>query len=77
MIARHLYCPSMLCLLSLQDWLSMATELRSKNPREERINMPSDPYNRWQWRMHLKIEQLLEASQYNNKVKTMITRSRR
>ena len=28
-IARHLYCPSMLCILSLQDWLAMDTELRS------------------------------------------------
>jgi acyl-coenzyme A synthetase/AMP-(fatty) acid ligase len=76
-IARHLYCPSMLCLLSLQDWLAMDSELRRKNPREERINVPSDPYNRWQWRMHLTIEQLLKAERYNNKVKTMITRSKR
>jgi 4-alpha-glucanotransferase len=67
----------MLCLLSLQDWLAMDSELRRKNPREERINVPSDPYNRWQWRMHLTIEQLLKAERYNNKVKTMITRSKR
>ena len=67
----------MLCLLSLQDWLAMDMELRRKNPREERINVPSDPYNRWQWRMHLTIEQLLAADRYNNKVKTMITRSKR
>ena len=76
-IARHLYCPSMLCLLSLQDWLAMDSELRRKNPREERINVPSDPYNHWQYRMHLTIEQLLAADRYNNKVKTMITRSKR
>ena len=77
MIARHLYCPSMLCLLSLQDWLAMDGELRRKNPREERINVPSDSYNRWQYRMHLTIEQLLKADHYNNKVRTMITRSKR
>ena len=76
-IARHLYSPSMLCILSLQDWLAMDTELRSKNPREERINTPSDPYNRWQYRMHLTIEELLQATKYNNKVKTMVTRSKR
>ena len=76
-IARHLYCPSMLCILQLQDWLAMDSELRRKNPAEERINVPSDPYNRWQWRMHLTIEQLLQAERYNNKVKTMITRSKR
>ena len=76
-IARHLYCPSMLCILSLQDWLAMDSELRRKNPQEERINTPSDPYNRWQYRMHLTIEELLQATKYNNKVRTMIQRSKR
>ena len=77
MIARHLYCPSMFCLLSIQDWLAMDSELRSKNPREERINVPSDPYNQWKYRMNVSIEELLKADKYNNKVRTMITRSKR
>jgi 4-alpha-glucanotransferase len=76
-IARHLYCPSMMCMLSLQDWLAMDGELRSKNPREERINVPSDPYNRWKYRMHITIEELLKADKYNSKLRTMITRSKR
>ena len=76
-IGRHLYCPSMLCLLSLQDWLAMDGELRGKNPRDERINVPSDPYNRWKYRMQITIEELLKADKYNNKVKTMIQRSKR
>ena len=76
-IARHLYCPSMLCILQLSDWLAMDSELRCKNPQQERINTPSDPYNRWQYRMHLTIEQLLEAERFNKKLKTMIQRSRR
>jgi 4-alpha-glucanotransferase len=76
-IARHLYCPSMFCVLSLQDWLSMDGSLRGKDVRSERINVPSDPYNRWQWRMHLTIEQLTEADRLNKKLKTMISRSKR
>ena len=76
-IARHLYCPSMLCLLSIQDWLAMDGELRSKHPREERVNVPSDPYNRWKYRMHITIEELLKAEKYNKKIHTMITRSKR
>lgn len=76
-IARHLYSPSMLCVFSLQDWLAMDSELRSKNVRSERINVPSNPMNRWQWRMHLTIEQLLEATRFTEKMKTMITRSKR
>ena len=76
-IARHLYCPSMLCILQLQDWTAMDSELRRKNPQDERINVPSDAYNRWQYSMHITIEELLAATKYNNKVKTMIQRSRR
>lgn len=76
-IARHLYSPSMLCILSLQDWLSMDQELRSKQPRTERINTPGDPFNLWQWRMHLTIEQLMAADKYNKKLQTMIARSKR
>ena len=76
-IARHLYSPSMLCILALQDWLAMDGELRSKHPREERINTPSDPYNRWQYRMHLTLEELIAADRYNQKLRTMITRSKR
>ncbi len=76
-IARHLYCPSMLCILQLQDWLAMDSLLRRKNPQEERINTPGDHYNHWQYRMHLTIEELLEATKYNNKIRTMIQRSKR
>ncbi len=76
-VARHLYCPSMLCILQLQDWLAMDSELRSKHPQDERINVPSDPYNHWRYRMHLTIEQLIAADRYNNKVRTMIIRSKR
>lgn len=76
-IARHLYCPSMMCILSLQDWLSMDIGLRSDNIRSERINVPSDNTNRWKYRMHITIEELLKADKYNQKVKTMIKRSKR
>ena len=55
----------------------MDSELRSKQPRQERINTPSDAYNRWQYRMHLTIEQLMKADRYNQKLLTMINRSKR
>jgi 4-alpha-glucanotransferase len=66
----------MLCILALQDWLAMDSELWNKNPREERINVPSSD-NKWKYRMHLTIEQLIAAERYNKKVKTMVTRSKR
>lgn len=75
-IARHLYSPSMLCILSIQDWLAMDSELWNKNPREERINVPGI-HNQWKYRMHLTIEELLKADRFNKKVRTMVIRSKR
>ncbi|MBQ2196417.1 MAG: 4-alpha-glucanotransferase, partial [Prevotella sp.] len=76
-IGRHLYCPSMICILSLQDWLAMDNNLREKDVYEERINLPYDSYNQWKYRMGISIEKLKKASQFNNKIKTMIQRSQR
>ena len=76
-VARHLFSPSMLCLISLQDWLSMDEELRSDNIEQERINIPADPNHYWRYRMHLTIEQLMQAEVFNNKIRMMIDRSGR
>lgn len=76
-VARHLYCPSMLCIMPLQDWTALDTTLQHKNPRSERINTPSNYFNRWQFRMPVTIEELQKADMFNRKIKTMITRSKR
>lgn len=76
-IARHEYCPSMLCIIALQDFLAADLTLRSKSPRDERINTPGDSYNQWRYRMPVTLEELAAATPFNNKLKTMITRSRR
>jgi 4-alpha-glucanotransferase len=76
-IARHLFTPSMLCLISLQDWLSMDEELRSENIEQERINVPANPNHYWRYRMHLGIEQLMQADAFNDKIRMMIERGGR
>lgn len=76
-ITRHLYCPSMICMMSIQDWLAMDSNFNRPDIYSLRINAPYDAYNRWQFRMRPSIDELLSASQYINKVKTMIGRSRR
>ena len=76
-VAKNMYCPSLLCLLSIQDWLSMDLELRNKDIYSERINTPYDAMNHWQYRMSIKIEDLIKSDQYNHKIKLMINRSRR
>ena len=76
-IARHEYSPSMLCIIALQDLMAIDITLRGKSPREERINTPGDSFNQWRYRMPVTIEVLRNATPFNNKLKTMITRSRR
>ena len=76
-VVRHLMCPSMLCLLSLQDWLSLDEQLRLPDANAERINIPANPRHYWRYRMHLTIEQLLEANDFNNEMRDMIRLSGR
>ena len=76
-VAHHLNCPSMLCLISLQDWLSIDEGLRNPNLEEERINVPANPKNYWRYRMHLPISKLREAQALNERLQTLIARSER
>ena len=76
-VARQMYSPSMLCILALQDWLAMDVELRHSNAADERINSPYDMYNPWRFRMRPTIEQLLDATKYNTKIRTMAKHSKR
>lgn len=76
-VSRHLTSPSMLCLLSLQDWLSIDESLRLPNQNAERINIPANPRHYWRYRMHLNIEDLLKADDFNETIRTLITQSGR
>ena len=76
-VSRQLTSPSMLCLLSLQDWLSIDERLRLADPNGERINIPANPRHYWRYRMHLTIEQLLSEEEFNETVKTLIRQSGR
>jgi len=76
-VSRHLTSPSMLCLLSLQDWLSIDERLRLPDQNAERINIPANPRHYWRYRMHITLEQLLKEDEFNNEIKTLITQSGR
>lgn len=76
-IRQHLDCPSMLCILTWQDWTSIDESLRNPDIAGERINVPADPHNYWHWRMHLSIEQLKEETAFNEEIKRLISESGR
>lgn len=56
----------------LQDLLGMDAHLRREDPTEERINVPADAKNYWRYRMHLWIEDLQAAEQFNAVLKMEI-----
>ena len=76
-VARHLASPSMLAVLPLQDWLSLSEELRAEDIESERINIPAVANHYWRYRMHLPLEELLEANDYNERVKLLIANAKR
>ena len=76
-VSRHLTSPSMLCLLSLQDWLSISERLRLPDENAERINIPANPRHYWRYRMHITIEQLLQADDLNAELQGLIVNSGR
>lgn len=76
-LRMHLQSPSMLCLISFQDWTSMDENLRAADTEKERINIPANPHHYWCYRMHLTLENLLEKKTFNDKIKEMITQAKR
>ena len=76
-IRRHLQCPSMLCILTWQDWTSMNEAIRNPNIDAERINVPANPRHYWRWRMHITLEELMSLTEFNQHIRQMIEESER
>ena len=74
---RHLESPSMLCILTWQDWTGMDESLRNPDADTERINVPANPHHYWRWRMHLTIEELTKRTAFNGKIRRLIKESGR
>lgn len=75
-IRLHLESPSMLCILPLQDWLSIDGVIRRRDPREELINIPANPRHYWRYRMHITLENLLAQTELNARIRTLIRSTR-
>lgn len=76
-ISRHLTSPSMLCILSIQDWLATDESLRLPDADAERINIPATPKHYWRYRMHLNIEDLAADKRFVQNITEMISQSGR
>ena len=76
-VSRHLTSPSMLCILGIQDWMSIDETLRLADPDAERINIPANPKHYWRYRMHVSIEELMKNKDFNGQVIDLINQAGR
>lgn len=76
-ILRYLKCPSMLCILSVQDWMAVDEGLRLADADAERINIPANPRHYWRYRMHITLEQLLANNDFNQNITDLVKEGER
>lgn len=76
-VRNHLFAPSMLVIFPWQDIMAMDESLSHRDPSTERINVPSNHQNEWNYRMHLTLEKLLKSNALNNKIHELISTSGR
>lgn len=76
-VRHHLHANSMLTIIPLQDWLAISNTLKHSDIIRERINIPADPNHYWRYRMHVSLEKLLQADEFNKKMGAMLLDSHR
>ncbi|MBI9066529.1 MAG: 4-alpha-glucanotransferase [Salinivirgaceae bacterium] len=76
-IVQHLHSPAMWTIFPIQDLLAMDEKLRSKDTNGERINDPANPRHYWKYRLHVSMEELLKANDFNKLVENIVSESGR
>ncbi|ALW84906.1 hypothetical protein AUC43_07265 [Hymenobacter sedentarius] len=76
-VVQHLHSPAMWAIFPLQDLLAMDRNLRRANPHDEQINVPSNPTHFWKYRLHLPLEELVDAVGFNEPLQALVAASGR
>jgi 4-alpha-glucanotransferase len=76
-LVQHLYSPAMWAIFQWQDLMSISPELRRDNPEAERINVPSNSYHSWRYRMHINLEDLMNENEFNDTLRNYIKQAGR
>jgi 4-alpha-glucanotransferase len=76
-VRQHLESPAMWSVIQLQDLLGMDESLRRPDIDAERINVPANPRFYWRYRMHLTLEKLQAAREFNQELRKLIRDSGR
>lgn len=76
-VRQHLASPAMWSIFQLQDLLGTDEKLRRADYAAERINIPANPRHYWRYRMHLTLEKLQQADNFNQELRKCIIQSGR
>jgi 4-alpha-glucanotransferase len=68
LVRQQLASPAMWGIFQLQDLLGMDGKLRRADVEAERINVPANPNFYWRYRLHLTLEKLLRAKEFNSQL---------
>jgi len=72
-IRQHLESRSMLAIFAIQDLFGLNFNyFCNRNPKEERINIPSVPEHYWRYRMHISVEDLIKDTPFCEHIKELI-----
>ncbi len=71
-VEQHLASPAMWSIFQWQDLAGMDASLRRDQITAERINIPAFPNYYWRYRLHVSLEQLLQADAFNSQLKQML-----
>ena len=67
----------MLCVIPIADLLATDDALRRGDADAELINDPSNRHNPWKYRLHLTVQELQEATEFNAAMRDLIAGSGR
>ncbi|MCD8194282.1 MAG: 4-alpha-glucanotransferase [Tannerellaceae bacterium] len=71
-VSNHLKTTSMLTVIPIQDWFAMDDAVKRHDIEAERINVPANSTHYWRYRMHINLEDLMNADSLNNKIISLI-----
>jgi len=76
-VRQHLVSPAMWSIFQWQDLVGMDGALRRDNFAAERINIPAYPNYYWRYRLHLTLEKMLAADDFNSRLRQMVAEAGR
>ncbi|MCX8532030.1 4-alpha-glucanotransferase [Chryseobacterium luquanense] len=74
---QHLYNDAMLAIFPIQEFFALDENLINYKMDNERINNPAVFPHYWRYRMHLNLENLMESSEFNQKISNWVNDSGR